>query len=70
MIDKTLHVLEFILLILCMFFTAKVYILLHNAEQSLKDAEARVERKCEETEKQCQRIADSCIYAMANDIWE
>ena len=70
MIDKALHLLEFILLVLCMLFTAKVYILLHNAEQNLKDAEARIEKKCEETEIQCQKIADSCIYAMANDIWE
>ena len=70
MIDKTLHLLEFILLILCLFFTAKVYILLHNVEQNLKDAETRMERKCEETEKQCKRIADSCIYAMSNNVWE
>ena len=70
MIDKALHLLEFLILILCLFFTAKVYILFHNAEQSLKDAEARVERKCEETEEKCQRIADSCIYIMTNNEWE
>ena len=70
MIDKALHLLEFILLVLCLFFTAKVYILMKNTEQKLKDAEARIEKKCQETENQCQRIADSCIYIMANNEWE
>lgn len=70
MIDKVLHLIEFIILFICLFFTAKVYILLHNAEQTVKDSEARIERRCKETEEQCQRIADTCIYILANEEWE
>lgn len=70
MIDKALHLLELILLILCMFFTAKVYILQHNLQIDLQLHVERLEKEIKESEERCKRMTDACIYAMANDVWE
>ena len=70
MIDKALHLLEFILLILCMFFTAKVYILLHNTQSDLTIQVIKLEKELQESEERCKRMTDACIYAMSNNAWE
>jgi hypothetical protein len=70
MIDKALHLLEFILLMLCMFFTAKVYIQQHNIESDLRIQVINLEKEVKESEERCKRLTDSCIYIMANNEWE
>ena len=61
MIDKALHVLEFLLLALVLVLEAKNYARTYNAESELKQTAARLEREQAETEARCQRIADTCI---------
>ena len=69
MLDKTLHVLEFLLLGLVLFLEAGNYIRSHNAQSELKETEAKLEREMAETEARSQRIADTCIDIITNERW-
>ena len=70
MIDKILHLIEFLLLGLVLFLEAGSYIREHNAESELKQTAARLEREMAESEARSQRIADTCIDIIANERWE
>lgn len=69
MLDKTLHVLEFLLLGLVLFLEAGNYIRAHNTQSELKETEAKLEREMAETEARSQRIADTCIDIITNERW-
>ena len=69
MLDKTLHILEFLLLGLVLFLEAGNYIRAHNAQNELKETEAKLEREMAETEARSQRIADTCIDIITNERW-
>lgn len=70
MIDKALHLLEFLLLGLVLFLEAGNYIKAQNAQSELEQTAARLEREMAETEARSQRIADTCIDIIANARWE
>jgi hypothetical protein len=69
MLDKTLHILEFLLLGLVLFLEAGNYIKAHNTESELKETAARLEQEMAETEARSQRIADTCIDIITNERW-
>lgn len=70
MIDKALHLLEFLILGLVLFLEAGNYIKAHNTEVEMQKTAARLEREMAETEAKSQRIADTCIDIIANKRWE
>jgi hypothetical protein len=70
MIDKALHLLELLIMLLVLFIEAGNYIKAHNMENELKQTAARLEREMAETEARSQRIADTCIDIIANARWE
>lgn len=70
MIDKALHLLEFLILGLVLFLEAGNYIKTHNTEVEMQKTAARLEREMAETEAKSQRIADTCIDIIANKRWE
>ena len=70
MLDKTLHILEFLLLGLVLFLEAGNYIRAHNTQSELKETAARLERELAESEARCRRMTDTCIDIIANGRWE
>lgn len=70
MLDKVLHVLEFILVTICLLCTAKIYIFMHNAESRMKVEVIRLERELAESEARCKQMTDTCISILANGEWQ
>ena len=70
MLDKALHILEFLLVMCCLLCSAKLYICMHNAESRMKVEMIRLERELAESEARCQRMTDTCISILSNGVWE
>lgn len=70
MLDKVVHLLELVLLLVVLLIQAKLYIAQHNTESALKLNIIRLEKELAESEARCKRMTDTCIDILSNGRWE
>lgn len=70
MIDKALHILEFLILIAVLLIQSQLYVRQHNADSELKITVIKLEKELQESEDRCRRMTDTCIDILSNGRWE
>lgn len=70
MIDKALHILEFLILIAVLLIQSQLYVRQHNADSELKITVIKLEKELKESEDRCRRMTDTCIDILSNGRWE